>query len=619
MPTGTNINKARKYDYKKNIWVVNDKEGSYDYDSMKNKDAAALVMSLFRWYPDFFYDVFQSPTAKYRLELPQRMMLRIFARYGNVYITGARGLTKTYCIMLSKMHDGIMFPGEVIRYCAPAAKQSAALASAAFRDASSNFPIISNIFHVNNDRQDYFKVGSSMMSQFTMYAPRGDNSSAVVGEEMGAEGSEKGFDMDAFEAEILPTCRLGRKINGVDDRCHINQKWDFISNACSRTNKAYTVYRRNALKAMVVGRKYEGYCLDMPWQCALLCNIRDVEYYIKQKRSLSAENWLREMDAVYIGAEENPMIPDEVLNQSRRLKVMEDQHCGDPNCIYIVSHDVSYKDSRKNAKCADVVLKLTKYPQQNKREKYRKQVVFVDNYAPPATDYAQADKLKKLWYSFCMNGGNATYLVVDAQAYGTSVVEELMKPSMDGTPTLCCVDHDFAEIEQPGSLPVIYPLKAENRGTKNNEGSMIQYAQNAFEKGEVELLISNAFEGVEAYKQVHNIKDIYYDGKIRMPYVQTDLLCQQINNLKTELSGMNFKERRVSKAVQRDIWSALKYALRYAEILERDLVKETYKSKNEWALLAEHAGQHTVQNAITQINGVRQGDSRGNLLALRKR
>ena len=586
MPGGYAGRKAR-YNRRYGRWEVVDVESAYDYDEMEHKRSAALIISLFRWFPDFFLDVFQSPHARYKLELPQRMMLRIFARYGNVYITGCRGLTKTYCVMLSKMLDGMLFPGEIIRYCAPQSKQSVTLASAAFKEAIRNYTIFSQIWNAKNDRQDYFKIETNFGSQFTMYAPRGDNSSSIVGEEMGAEGAEKGFDIKTFESEIHPAMRLGRKINGIDDRTHINLKESYIANACSRQNEAFTTYRRNAMQLMISGEAYEGYAIDIPWECALLTNIRSVEYYKKQKMSLSAENWLREMCVRYVGAEENPMIPDDILVKSRKLKLMEEQHCGDPDCIYIVSHDVSYKDSRKNAKCADVVLKLTKYDALHKRDKYRKQVVYVDNYAPPSTDYAQADKLKRLWYRFCNDNAQTTYLVVDTHAYGTAIVEELMKPAADGMPALRCVTHDFVEIEQPHSLPVIYPLKAESRGTKNNEGEMIQYAQHEFEKGNVELLIPNIYDGVEAYKAAHNIKDIYYDGKIRAPYAQTELLCQQIGNLKVEISGTTYRERRFSQAIQRDIWSALKYALRYAEILERALVNDTYKAKNEWSRLAE--------------------------------
>ena len=577
---------------------------AYDYETVNDQESVYLLISLFRWFPDFFYDVFQSPHARYKLALIQRVMLRILARYQNVYITGARGLTKTYCILLSKEHDGIFFPGEIVRYTAPTSKQSAHLAISAHKETLRNYPILKTMWDTDNERADYFKITTAYGSQFTMYAPRGDNCSSLVGEEMGAEG-DKGFDMKTFKDDIHPTRRLDRVVNGVIDRCHINLKEDYIANACSRTNPAFTQYRRNAYEDMIRGGKYKGFAIAIPWECALLCNIRSVDYYISEKQSLSAEGWLREMCVRYVGAEENPLIPDDIVQQSRRLRVAEMEHCADNDAIYIVSHDVSYKDSRKNAKCADVVLKLTRYTQKSKRDKYRKQVVFVDNYAPPATDYAQADKLKQLWFKYCKNGAQATYLVVDAQAYGTSVVEELMKPSSYGTPTLCCINHEMAEIEQKGALPVIYPLKAENRGTKNNEGDMIRYAQNAFEKGEVELLISNAYEGVEAYKQQNNIKDIYYDGKIRAPYAQTDLLCQQISNLKTEVSGASLKERRLSKAIQRDIWSALKYALRYAEILERELVRENYKSKSSWARRRESGAVAASHQQVTAVSSER--------------
>lgn len=610
MPTGY-IGRGGTYSKRTGKWSAKKIETSYDYENIKNPDGAALLLSLFRWFPDFYYDVIRSPNAKYKLELPQRVMLRIMARYRVVYVSGSRGLTKTFCVLLSKEHEGAVFPGEVVRYCAPRANQSALLASNAFKETLRDYPIHSMIWNKNNDQTGLFKISTDFGSQFTMYAPRGDNSSAIVGEEMGQEG-DNGFDFTTFEKDIHPTCRLGRKIHGIDDRTHINLKETYIANACSRQNKAFTTYRANAIKAMISDDKYAGYAIDIPWECSLLCNIRDIEYFKAQKAALSTENWLREMCVRYIGAEENPLIPDEVINQSRQLLVPELEHCGDKDAIYIVSHDVSYIDSRKNAKCADVVVKLTRYDTVNKRDKYRKQVVFVDNYPPLATDYAQADKLKQLWYRYCMDGGQTTYLVVDTQAYGKAVVEELMKPSSDGTPTLCCVDHDYIEIEQKGALPVIYPLKAESRGTKNNEGMMIQYAQNEFEKGYVELLTSNVYAGIEAYKARHNIKDIYYDGKIRAPYANTELLCQQIGNLKTEVSGTTLKERRFSKGIQRDIWSALKYALRFAEILEKALAAQTYKRKSGWAALIDGYATETIQNKVVQNN------ERSRLLGLRR-
>ncbi len=616
MPTGY-FGEGKTFSKKLGKWIKTEKEKAFDYESLEDeqKKSAALLISFFRYYPDLFYDVIRSPSAKYKLELPQRLMLRVWARYRNTYITGGRGLTKTFTLQLAKDHDGIFFPGEKIRYVAPSQKQSAKLASDAFKTVSENYPLMASWWNINAERSDMFRITTPYGSEFTMYAPRGDNCSAIVGEEIAAEG-EDGFDIENFESDISPTCRLTRKIRGVDDRCHINLKESYISNASSRQNKAYTTYRKNALKDMIHGDKYDGFCMDISWISALLCNLRDISYYKKERKKLTAENWAREMDVRYTGTGDRPMITDEILARSKRLMVMEDRHCGKTEPIYIVSHDVSYVDDKKNAKCADIVVKLTPYKEQYKRDKYRKQVVYADNYPPPKTAYLQAQRLKDLWRRFCCNGAQTTYLVVDTWQYGTEVVEELMKPTSDGSEPLCCINHmAFTEIEQPDALPVIYPMKAGTRGTNDADGEMIKYAQIEFEQGNVELLTANVLDGIEAYKNSHGIKDNTADGNIAMPYKQTDLLCQQISNLRTKVSGVTLKEERISKAIQRDLWSALKYALRMAQLLEADLKKDKYKPKSDWESVIE--GFSKGSQAVSQSNRV--SNTRANLLSLRRR
>lgn len=593
-------------------WVKEKKDQAFDYDAIR-QDSASLMVSFFRYYPDYFADLCRSPSAKYKLELPQRMMMRIEVRYRNTYTTGCRGLTKTYVMVLTKMIVGILWPGEITRYVAPNQKQAAALATQAFHQIEKDYPLIAQCWNLRNDRSDMFRITTVYGSEFTMYAPRGDNSSATCAEEIGQEG-EDGFDMEKYEKDVLPTCRLERKVNKKPDITHIDLKHSHISNACSKTNRAYTVHRDKALKQMICGKPYEGYVIDFSFVTALMSNIRNINYIEDQRKTLSPENFIREMCARYTGTGENPMISDEVLSKSKKLKVMEDRHCGDEEAIYIVSHDVSYVDSRINAKCADVVLKLTKYESVSKRDKYRKQVVYVDAYPPPKTAYKQAKKLRGIWERYCLDGAQATYLVIDAQAYGTEVVEELMKPTDDGSKPLCSIDHSFLpEIEQPNALPVVYPMKAGTRGTKDADGIMIEYAQNEFEKGYVELLTSNVLDGVEGYKNFHDIKDNSADALIAIPYKMTELLCQQIANLCTQTSGMTLKEKRKSKSIQRDIWSALKYALRMAQILEDQLKKAKYKSQSSWSDLIEKAGHEDIFQALPSHK-----DTRTYLLSLRK-
>lgn len=609
MPTGY---KGQRLVYVKSLgkWVDAISESAVDYATY-DSDSAALMISFFRWYPDYLADVCRSPDAKYNLELPQRLMMRAITRYRTSYITGCRGLTKTYIVLLTKMIEGMLFPGEKMRYNAPHQNQAVALARQAYAQIKIDYPLLASAWNLVYDRDTMFKMTTDHGSEFTMYVPRGDNCSQTIAEEIGQEG-EFGFDIDRYEKDVLPTCRLDRRVNQKPDRVHIDCKHTHISNACSRQNRAFTVHRNGALKSMLFGNKYDGIVLDISWITPLLCGIRSIEYVEDLRNTLTYSDWLREACAKYTGANEDPMVSDENLAKSKRLSVMEDKHCGDLNAIYIVAHDVSYVDTRQNAKCADVVLKLTEYTQVHRRDKYRKQAVYVDNYAPQATDYLQAQKLRQVWERYCAEGGQTTYLVIDAQAYGTSVIEELMKPPHDGSPALCCVNHmAFTELEQPGALPVIYPLKAGGRGATDEDAAMVRGIQSEFEKGYLELLITAVLDGVEAYKSKHGIKDDRADGAIAAPYKNTELLCQQITNLKTKVAGASLKEVRRSKAIQRDIWSALKYAVRFAFYLEEQKAKEKYTAKSSWDSIIQ---QYAADAPTAQKSG-----TRANLLALRRR
>lgn len=596
-------------------WVKQKKERAFDYDKI-NKKSWALLISFFRFYPDFLLDLLRAKNAEFGLELIQRIMLRVQARYQISYITGARGLTKTFITVAGKKIDGILFPRVKVRYYAPNQKQSAKLASQADEAIRQNYPILANHWTVNNDREEMFYMTTPYGSEFAMYAPRGDNFHTVVGEEIAEEG-ENAFNFDKFESDITKGHRLIRSVNGKEDRTCIQLKQNYISNASSRNNKAYSVYRAAALDAMLHGDKYEGFCMDVPWQVALLCNIRSIAYYKKEKKTTTPDVWAREMEVKYGGSEENPMISDETLAKSRKLTCAELEHCGDPEAIYIVSYDVADEDGQNNAKCGLVVLKLTEFTIPSKRDKYKGQFVYVDSYAPPKTAYGHFQKLKAIWQRFCMDGGQTTYLLIDCQGgHGKPIVEEFMKPTTDGSRPLACLDSYHSELEQPNAVRCLYPMKAGTKGTSDPDGDMIEYAQIECEQGNIEFLIPNALDGVEQYKRRHGIKDDGADGKIIAPYRKTEELVGQIRNLQKVASGQTIKEVRKSNRVPRDIWSAAKYALRIKWRLEQELATRHNKAQSSWAAEIEkfsHGGL-SQQSPVMPIQS-----ERARLIGLRRR
>lgn len=611
MPTGY-AGEGMTYSRKEGRWKKKSKEQAFDYDAI-DKKSWALLVSFFRFYPDFFYDLIRSPNAPYKLELPQRIMLRVFARYQTVYITGARGIVKTMTTIMANLHDGVFYPDTKERYYAPSQKQSAALASQAFDVVDSCYPLMTSWWHKKNDRDAMFLVETPYGSEFKMYAPRGDNFGVCIGEEMAQEG-EDGFPFEKFESDVKKGHRIVRKIQGEKDKTRVQLKFQCISNAASRTNPAFSVYRKAALDGMLFGEKYDAFCMDISWISALLCNLRDIAYYKKEKSTSTSEVWKREMEVLYTGTGDSPMISDEILVKSRRLLTMEDRHCGDANCIYVIGHDVAYENVKHNAECADWIVKLTRYDTVTKRDKYRKQIVWVDSYPPPQTAFLQARKLKALWRRFCLDGGNTTYLVVDARAVGKDVVDELMKPMNDGLPALSCLNKYNFDIEQPNAIRCVYPLKA-SRGGNDDESAMIDYYRSEYEQGNVELLVADVRKGVENYKLLHGIKDDTLDSKIALPYRKTTIYIQEVQNLKVEASGTGMREKRKSNSVQRDLHSAGKYAFRLCRELEEKLKKETYRPKSDLKEAVEqfeHGGG--IRRSTTRAN-----DMRSRLLQQRRR
>ena len=136
---------------------------------------------------------------------------------------------------------------------------------------------------------------------------------------------------------------------------------------------------------------------------------------------------------------------------------------------------------------------------------------------------------------------------------------------------------------------MIYPVKAGGTGVTDPDFEMIKYAQAQFDNHNVELLTRNQRDGVEAYKRTHSIKDDATDWYIAQPYQRTREQVGQIQNLKLLPSGSGMSEKRISKAIQRDSWSALKYALRFAQILERKNLMQTQK-KSDWDELLSKYG-----------------------------
>lgn len=563
-----------------------------DYEAMIEEDTKGwwLIFSYFRWYPDRLYDLMESENADFALQLPQRVNMRAMVRYARSFVTGSRGAAKTYTTVSTKAHGGVVWPGTKVRYVAPSEKQAAPIASAAWKQIKRNYPLMGTFFNDRSDSNEHFSIETKNGSTFSTYINRGDNVTEIVAEEVGQEDKYP-FDHETFRQVSLPTVRLQHMVNKLPDPTHVDFIETYITSASRQQNEAYQI-RCDILKTMREGGS--AFAIDIPYEVVVLAFMKPFEYYEKLRQQLTPEEFLRECKSRYTGTSENPIVSDEKLQEAKTIKVAETKHNGDKDAIYIISYDVSYTETKRNAMCATAVVRCDKNEDPMKADKYKKSLVYICDNPPPKSNIIQAKQVKALWYKYCMEGGNATYITIDCNQYGRSVLEALHGDLGDGLPPLCCVDHRMRELEHSNALPVIYPISATagaHSEKHDADSEMIRYAEIEFENGNVNILTTNVREGVDAYKLAHRIKDDRNDYIIQIPYKKCKEFCEQISNLKKVPSGAAVSEKQMSPSINRDMWSAFKYALRYASILERKELYAAVQRGNGWsAMMQQHAG-----------------------------
>ncbi len=601
MPQGKTYSKTLKK------WIDVETEQKIDYTSI-DAEAWGFLLSYWRAFPDEFLDVLESENALYNLELIQRVIIRTFFDYKEVFITGCRGTTKTYCIMLARLLKGVLYPGTIMQYFAPALKQAASIISPVYNEIQSQYPALCEYWNTVSDAKDNFRLETKFGSVFSITSVRGGTYNDIIAEEVAQEESGKEFDFEQFDA-VLPAIRKQRMVNQKPDPNFINFQHHYITSAGRQQHQSYDI--RNTIVQQTKNGENAMY-MDIPVSVVLLSGIRHVEWYRDLQKKLTPEKRLRELESFWTGTCENPVIRDSVLTESKTLSVMEDRHCGDPNVFYIIGYDSSHENGLQNAKCASVVIKCEKQTNTRKSDKYLKSVVYIEENPPPRDGILQARQLKKLWHRFCLENGGTTYIAVDARQYGFRVVEDLHKELNDGLPPLCCMNHEYPELEMQGCLPVIYPVMATGgiKGIHDPESVMLPYAELEFENRNVRLLVSNINEGVEAYKQAHKLKDDEADATIARPYLRTRELCGQIANLRKKVSGASLKEERITKNIQRDLWSATKYGLRLAQIIEAKELANSNKKKSAWNELALKNSKQPVVSTMNANRPINRGITR---------
>ncbi|MEK4427818.1 DNA-packaging protein [Paenibacillus sp. FSL M7-0802] len=528
------------------------------FDDMKDKWRE--YCSYFRHYPDHFLDFTSSPDSKIQLYFYQRIYLRIMLRYRKVYLTATRGTSKSYLQNLAYILKCIFYPKTRLFICAPGKEQATKIVSEKLDEIFDHYPMLKSEVKDISLQKDYIRVIFHNGSRYDVVqmsdATRGGRRFGGAIEEI----ADKKFNGDVLNSVIIPLMANNRtSMSGSIDPNELHKSEIYITTAGTQQQFAFEKLRE-VYNEMMDGKS--AFCIGNSYELPCLYEQLDIDFVeaLKDSPTYSIMDFMREYESLWTGSSSDSLVSDEKLNKTRIVGVAEWEHCGSENIEYVLAYDVSRNEGDENALSCLVVYKIT--PKSNGN--YIKEVVNIFSME------GQHSQLQAKFLKQKVNEFKASILVIDANGLGVSVVDNLVLDLDDGNPPYSVVNDDrYDKYQAENSIPMVFALKSQNKETR--ESDMINHFMQTFAKMDVGLLKS-PHEGIKDLekKTKHKIKDSDEISRLQIPYVLTDILCEEIMNLKYKQSGNDTKVERVSSRIKKDKFSALMYGLFWIHLKEQN-------------------------------------------------
>lgn len=519
------------------------------------------MISYFKFYPDAFFDfVGRSKEGKpFRLDMDQRVILRALARFVSVYGVLSRGWAKTTVQVMAMFHACIFYPGKQIALVAQNKEASAASMKDKVIDLLREFPILQNeIEGKANMSKDEAEITFRNGSRITILP---QNQSAKGKRRHTIYIDESALLQDQIFSDCLePIVIIPRRPLGSDkpDPYELNHNISFFSTAGFRSS---TEFQRNLSMLEDMEDLKGKLVIGASWELACAFGRGETRsQMLTKKETFPPLYWQMNYASNWSGSTDGALVQ---INKVMDLRTLtEAEFKSDGRSEYIIAMDVARSESTDNNQSSIAVLKLKRA----KDDRIQKiQLVNLFNLRNGLTYSAQTAILKKIKNLF-----NAKIVVVDGNGLGSGVIDECIKDTVDPitNENLGCWKPMNNEKEPESDVyeECLFDLKA----TGINHDIILAFL-NIIDGKKLQLLEQRQNSG-------YDIDDMDYFKEQIYPFIQTDLLLEEIANLKLQQknNGKLGIEKNMRK-IDKDRFSALAYGLYYI----KTFIMDDFSAQNE--------------------------------------
>jgi hypothetical protein len=562
------VNEAPK-DYNRDI--VKRTGGHRSFEEMK--DDWRAYCSYWKSYPDKFIDFIKPHDCKIDLYFYQRIMLRVLFRYRKVYFTFTRGTAKSFTQILALYLKCIMNPSTHLFICAPTKEQAAKISQENIKKIWQYYPILRSEIKDHKFGLDIteleFHNGSRLDVVIVANSARGGRRNGGAIEEIVDEKLKK----DELNSVVIPLMANDRLSSYKDpktgsrvDPSEIHKFQFYVTTSGTRQSFAFEKLKEIQME---MARGESSISLGASYELACMHGQLDLKFIneLKNQPTFNPLSFAREYESVWTGTSDNSLVQLEDLKMCRTLEKAEEK--AEKGAEYILSYDVSRSEGKQNAMCALCVIKLI--PRSDGT--YQKHLVNI--YSFEGTHFLE----QALFIKKKVNDFKARMLVVDANGAGTGLIDILVT-ECDANPAYSVVNDDrYDKYKTANSIPILFALKSQNKETRSSD--IHNVFVNMISGHKVKMLYSESEAKANLDKKLKekakangkNEDDAdslsEYKSRMLMPYVYTDLLCEEIMNLEYKQAGSETKVKQISRGINKDKFSAFEYGLYYTYLLEK--------------------------------------------------
>lgn len=532
--------------------------GVMELDSFnKNLEKYSDFIAWARFFPDLWWDLITPATGGIRLDLDQRVYLRCVARFISNYMVFPRGYGKTLLEVMAMVHACVFHADIEITMTAQTRENAAKLVDEKFREILKFYPLIQNEIQgkpsfSKDSVEIVFTSGARMDVMANAQSSKGARRKRINCEESNL------LNTALFEDVLEPIVNVPRRTIGKEALINpeeLNGQINFMTTSGFRGSSEFDrnigmIDEMAELKGKIV--------IGSDWQLAVNFGRGEPKSAILDKKSkLSPTFFAMNYESKWVGASDSALVSINKVIDLRSLKQPELK--GDGKSTYIISVDVARSLSQNNNKTSISVIKINK----TKDHKISKiSLVNLINLQNGLNFTGQAIAVKKI-----KNRYNGKAVIVDVNGVGSGLRDELLKDTIDPNTgeSLGCWDtmntEDQPEIEN--SEKVVYALTAQGI----NHEIIVNFID-MIESHKLQLLIKNNDNN-------YDVNDTDYFENNVMPHVQTDLLLEEIANLKLkQTQNGKYTVEQLTKRVDKDRYSALAMGLWYIKEFETKQIEE---------------------------------------------